>query len=180
MKKIIIVAVLFMIALLHLTAESTKTPYWIYNDVSTSEKYYISAYAKMSKKQNSIKKAQIEARNLLAEHINTVVSEIVETYSSEFSVDDETQIVDTFLSISKQYSQATIRGAKQEEMWDSPDGGVWILMSVPTAEIENALNSAVDETWKTGDISSFENAKRMMNEAIDKYFGEKNEEKVEE
>lgn len=177
MKKKIVVAILLVAGVYGLLAGASVAPGWVYNDVSTADKYCVSAYAKMSKKQNSIRKAQIEARNLLAEYVNTVVSEIVETYSSEVITDDETQSVDVFLSISKQYSQATIKGAKQESMWDDPDGGVWILMSIPTSEIENALNSAVDETWKTGDASSFDIANKVMHEAIGEYFEKNNEEK---
>ncbi len=172
MKKILAVIFCFLVLSLLSAAE---TPDWVYNDVSTAEKVFVSAYAKMSKKQNSIRKAQSEARNLLAEYINTVINEIVETYSSEVITDTETKAIDAFLSMSAQCSQATLRGAKQEEMWESPDGGVWVLMSIPTAEIEEALENAVDEAWKAGDSSAYDIANRIMNETFEKYFGENNE-----
>lgn len=174
MKKILTIFFLFLV-LFCLAAVETKTPDWVYNDVSTSEKVYVSAYAKMSKKQNSIRRAQVEARNLLTEYVNTIVSEIVETYSSEVITETGSDSVDAFLAMSTQCSQATIKGAKQEDMWDDPDGGVWVLMSIPAAEIEKALGSAVNEVWKAGDSSAYDMANRIMNKAFEKYFRENNE-----
>ncbi len=147
-------------------------PEWTYSDVSTSEKYYVAAYAKMSNKQNSIKRAQVEAKNLFAEHINVIVKEYTTTNFADFVVGpNESLSMDSFLSLSKQYASASFKGAKQETLWFDSNGGVWVLMSIPTEEVKKSFNKAVDEIWqKEADEESNVLMHEFVNNFIKKYF----------
>lgn len=180
MKKAIMVVALVASVLACAFSAGTDKPEWVRNDVSTAEKYCVSAYGKMSKRQNSIRRAQAEAKTVFAENIGVAVTSVVEMFSAEFSDGEATDTLDGFITLSKQYSNAAFRGAKQEAMWDDPDGGVWVLMSIPTEELEKAMAKAADEIWGTegeNANTSAQTANRMMHEAIEKYFGgnEKNE-----
>ena len=174
MKKTIIFIMLAAAILSCAFSAGTDKPEWINSDVSTPEKYCVAAYAKMSKRQNSIRRAQAEAKTLFAENISTAITSIIEVFSAESDDGKNSETVDGFITLSKQYSNAVFRGAKQEAMWDDPDGGVWVLMSIPTEELEKAMAKAADEIWGNegeNESTSAQTANRMMHEAIEKYFG---------
>lgn len=148
-------------------------PDWVFQDQSTAELQYAAGYGKMANTQNSMKKAQTEARNLLAEYVSTAVKEITTTYSNDAGTDGNRQAIDAFESVSMQKSQAVLSGANQMDMWEDVEGGVWILMSIPKANVASQMYDAAKEAAS----KSFEKneaaveANKMMDDAIAKYFG---------
>lgn len=154
--------------------DKSGRPAWVTRDISTKEVHYAAGYAKQSNLQNSIKRAQVEARNLLAEWVSTSIDEIVIAYTNDAGTDGNRQALDSFEAISKQRAQATISGSKQEAMWEDGDGGVWILLSIPTAAIADSAyvafnDPAVQSTFETNEAA--QKANEMMVSAIERYFG---------
>lgn len=172
MRKLFLFTLLVLSSFVIFAETITDLPEWIYSDVSTIEKYCVVAYAKMSNKQNSIKRAQAEAKNLFAEHIKVKVNEYTKINSVDSIVgSNESLLMDSFMTLSRQYVSASFKGAKQEALWFDPDGGVWVLMSIPTEEIKKSFNKAVDETWlKEIEEESNILMHEFVNNFITKYF----------
>lgn len=183
MKKALLV--ISMIALLvfascsstettEVAADPNAMPEWVYTDMSTQDVHYAVGYGKMSNQMNSIKRAQSEARNAIAEWVNISVEEIITTYTNDAGSDANRQAMDAFETLSKQTATAVLSGAKQENMWIDEEGGVYILMSIPVENVASqfygAAEEAIAETPFVKNEAAAE-ANSMMNDAIAKYFG---------
>ncbi len=150
-------------------------PAWVYTNLSNETTLFATGYGKMATMQNSLKRALAEARNSLSGYISTVTDEIVTMYTNDAGSLANRQVVDAFEVLSKQRSQALIEGSEQESFWEDAEGGIWVLISMPKENIIDDYIFAVDEvTHAADDFEKNEAAKeanRMMNEAIQKYFG---------
>jgi len=160
-------------------ADGIAMPDWVYNNVSTEDYYYATGYGKMSNRQTSIKKAQSEAKNAIASWVNSAVDEITFSYTNDSGSNDNRQVIDAFETTARQRSQAILNGASQEATWVDQEGGVWILMSIPVANVEQQMKNAafdvVKEAFKVDDNSFVENeaaavANKKLEDAISKYF----------
>lgn len=183
MKKTLLAIMLVAIALLAGCASTEKaapvvetdgTPDWVYMDISTQDVHYAAGYGNMSNKQNSIKRAQAEARNLIAEWVNTSVNEIITTYTNDAGSEANRQAMDAFETLSIQNASAILSGVKQEDMYEEPDGGIWVLMSIPVENVESQMYGYVEEAIESTPFErneAAEEANNMMNDAIAKYFG---------
>ena len=125
-----------------LGADGVPQPDWIYKTVSTQDRHFESGYGKMSDKPNSIKRATVEAKNKIAAWVSTTVKEVVVTYVNDAGSGDDRQAMDAMESISEQVAEATLSGVSTEEMWIDAEGGVWVLCSIPLANIEQRFEPA--------------------------------------
>jgi hypothetical protein len=143
-------------------ADGIPQPDWVYKTVSTQDMHYESGYGKMSDKQISIKRATVEAKNKIAEWVSTSVKEVIVTYVNDAGSGDDRQAMDAMESISQQIAEATFSGVTTEEMWVDADGGVWVLCSIPLANIEKSFEpaaEAVAEAFTESDAAAAANAK---------------------
>ena len=150
-------------------------PDWVIIDVSTQDVHFAAGYGKMSTLQNSIKRAQAEAKNLIAEWVSTAVDEIIVTYTNDAGTDTDRQALDAFEAVGKQRAQAILSGTKQEDLWEDADGGVWVLMSIPVENVASQMYGAASEAASSANKGFMKNeaakeANDMLNDAIDKYF----------
>ena len=149
-------------------------PDWVFSPGPDDENHYVVGYALMANRMNSMRRAQAEARNVMAEWVSTVVDEVITTYTNDAGEGVNRQAVDAFETVSRQRAQAVLSGVQQEDMWVDADGGVYVLMSLPIENIENDLLSVVNETFTSDAFArndAAEAANQMMNDAIAKYFG---------
>jgi hypothetical protein len=145
-----------------LGADGIPQPDWVYKTVSTQDMHYESGYGKMSDKQNSIKRATVEAKNKMAEWVSTSVKEVVVTYVNDAGSGDNRQAMDAIEAISQQVAEATLMGVATEEMWVDAEGGVWVLSSIPLANIQKKFEpaaEAVAEAFVESDAAEAANAK---------------------
>lgn len=145
-----------------LGADGIPQPDWVYKTVSSQDMHYESGYGMMSNKQNSIKRATVEAKNKIAAWVSTSVKEVVVTYVNDAGSGDNRQAMDAMESISQQVAEATLSGVTTEEMWVDVDGGVWVLCSIPFANIEQSFEpaaEAVAEAFVESDAAAAANAK---------------------
>ena len=182
MKKALLV--ISMIALLvfascsstettEVAADPNAMPEWVYTDMSTQDVHYAVGYGKMSNQMNSIKRAQAEARTLLAEWVNIAVDEIITTYTNDAGSGENRQAVDAFETIAKQRAQAVLSGSTQEAFWVDADGGVYVLMGIPVENVKDQMYGAVTESASQAGFEKNEaaaEANAMMNAAIDRFF----------
>jgi len=125
-----------------LGADGIPQPDWVFKTVSAQDVHYESGYGKMSNKQNSIKRATVEAKNKIAAWVSTSVKEVVITYVNDAGSGDNRQAMDAMETISQQVAEATLSGVTTEEMWEDIDGGIWVLCSIPLANIEKSFEPA--------------------------------------
>ncbi len=145
-----------------LGADGIPQPDWVFKTVSAQDVHYESGYGKMSNKQNSIKRATVEAKNKIAAWISTSVKEVVVTYVNDAGSGDNRQTIDAMESISQQVAEATLSGVSTEEMWVDIDGGVWVLCSIPLSNIEKNFEpaaEAVAEAFVESEAAEVANAK---------------------
>lgn len=145
-----------------LGADGIPQPDWVYKTVSAQDAHYESGYGKMSDKQNSIKRATVEAKNKIAAWVSTSVKEVVVTYVNDAGTGENRQAMDAMESISQQVAEATLSGVSTEEMWVDAEGGVWVLCSIPLANIEKSFEpaaEAVAEAFVESDAAAAANAK---------------------
>lgn len=145
-----------------LGADGIPQPDWVYKTVSSQDMHYESGYGMMSNKQNSIKRATVEAKNKIAAWVQTSVKEVVVTYVNDAGSGDNRQNLDAMETISQQVAEATLSGVTTEEMWVDADGGVWVLCSIPLANIEKSFEpaaEAVSEAFVESDAAAAANAK---------------------
>ncbi len=145
-----------------LGAEGIPQPDWVYKTVSSQDMHFESGYGMMSNKQNSIKRATVEAKNKIAAWVSTSVKEVVVTYVNDAGTGDNRQAMDAMETISQQVAEATLSGVSTEEMWVDADGGVWVLCSIPLANVEQNFEpaaEAVAEAFVENDAAAAANAK---------------------
>ena len=137
-------------------------PDWVYKNVTAQDMHYESGFGKMSNQQISIKRATVEAKNKIAEWISTQVKEVIVTYVNDAGSGDNRQALDAMESISLQVAEATLSGVTTEEMWIDSEGGVWVLCSIPLANIEKSFEPAavaVAEAFSENEASEVANSK---------------------
>jgi hypothetical protein len=143
-------------------ADGIPQPDWVVKTVSKQDMHYETGYGKMSDKQISIKRATVEAKNKIAEWVSTSVKEVVITYINDAGSGDNRQAMDAMESISQQVAEATLSGVTTEEMWVDADNGVWVLCSIPLANIEKSFEPAAEtvaEAFAESDAAAAANAK---------------------
>ncbi len=137
-------------------------PDWIYKSVISQDQHFESGYGKMSDRQNSIKRATVEAKNKIAQWVSTNVKEVLVTYVSDMGSGDNRQAIDAMESISKQVAEATLVGVTTDSMWIDAEGGVWVLCSIPLANIEKSFEpaaQAVAESFSRNEAADVAEAK---------------------
>ncbi len=145
-----------------LGADGIPQPDWIYKTVSSQDMHYESGYGMMSNKQNSIKRATVEAKGKIAAWVSTSVKEVVITYVNDAGSGDNRQNMDAMETISQQVAEATLSGVSTEEMWVDADNGVWVLCSIPLANVQQSFEPAADavaEAFVESDAAAAANAK---------------------
>lgn len=137
-------------------------PDWVYSSVQAQDMHYESGYGKMSDRQNSIKRATVEAKNKIAEWVSTKVKEVIVTYVNDAGSGDNRQAMDAMESISLQVAEASLSGVTTDKMWIDAEGGVWVLCSIPMVNVEKNFEpaaEAVAEAFKTNDAADAANVK---------------------
>lgn len=150
-------------------AEGQAQPDWVYQIPKSADIHYETGYAKLSNKANSIKRANADAKEKIAQWINTNVQNVIVNYSSDFGEGDNRQAIEAFESISRLTSEVSLMGVTQESVWVDQQEGVWVLCSMP---IENTLKAFktvatdVAKSFGTNDAALYAEAK--MNDALAK------------
>lgn len=142
--------------------DGVPQPKWVTRMESMPDRHHETGYAKMSDQQNSIKRATVEAKNKMAEWVQTNVKEVILTYVNDAGSGSNRQSLDAMEVISKQVAEASLSGVTTEELWVDADGGVWVLCSIPFDNLENNFKpaaEAVAEAFSENEAADVANAK---------------------
>jgi hypothetical protein len=126
-------------------AEGQPQPDWVQSTPKSADVHYETGYAKLSNKANSIKRANADAKEKISQWINTTVDSVVVNYTSDMGSGSDLQALEAYESISRQTSNTSLMGVTQEALWVDPDGGVWVLLSMPKENTLKAFEAATKE-----------------------------------
>ena len=116
--------------------------------------------------------AEAQANSAIAQWVNNSIDTITTTYINDAGSGVNTQAVQAFEELSKQHASAVLTGVKTIDtyQYDVSDGyAVGVIVQIPIGTIAESLKETVEEAFVKNEAS--EEANRMMNEAIAKYFG---------
>lgn len=142
-------------------------PVWFYNTPVAEDVHYATGTAKAVNRQTAIKKAEMAARNQLAEWIETNVKEVLKNYVNDAGEGDNRQNIDAFESISVQVATASLKGVTREKLAFGEDDYVYVLMSIPNENIEKAFEPA---TKAVSEKFSQNEAAEVANERMQSAF----------
>lgn len=125
------------------SVESTKQPDWVTRGKKSNTLKYVVGNGKMSNFANSKKRAEADARDQIALWISTSVSVTLKNYTQDAGVGGETQAIEFMENVSRQTSNVALRGVEIEDFWAAPDGTIFVLASIPIANVEKALDENV-------------------------------------
>lgn len=145
-------------------AEGVPQPDWVVTTPKSETQHFETGYAILSNKSNSIKRASAEAKEKISQWINTVVDSVVVNYTSDSGSADDREALEAFESISRQTSNTSLMGVSQESMWVDPEGGVWVLLSMPKENIAKAFETASKE-FERSDAAMY--AEYKMGQALE-------------
>jgi hypothetical protein len=120
------------------------SPAWTTNPPSTRSTYYTVGYGKLSNMQNSLIRAESAAKDRLARWASTTVRGALTNYFQD-SGESGSQTVEMMENISSQIVNISVNGARIEEQWIDPDGGVWVLLSYPVKNLKDAYQRQAEE-----------------------------------
>jgi len=154
-------------------ADGVLRPDWVFSGKTSSDKHYEVGFSdSMVLKSVTLKKAEASARIYMAEWISTSVTEVVATYVHDYSEGEERTAVDSYKSLSLQVSQATLSGSSREDFWTDPDGGIYVLSSIPKANIEQAFADKVEKA--NASSQDAEEANKTLQELLQRVLYEDN------
>lgn len=153
--------------------DGVPRPDWVTANISTDEIHYEVGYAKLSNFANSRSRALANGRELLAQWVNTFPQFVTTYYGNDAGEGENRQFLDVFETLSIERSNAWLRGSTQEEIWIDAEDGVWVLVSIPVANVTEPIAELAEEVaeqeFSENEAAAAANAK--MNEAIERYFG---------
>jgi hypothetical protein len=131
-------------------AVPSDIPDWYLNPPSADDAFYGVGSAKMSKLDTSRKMAIARAREDIAFQMKAKVKAAITDYAQEAGVDGNNQVISFVETVSKQITDATLMGAKTEEVAAGADGTVYALVSYP---MNNFMESAASEFERNEDAA---------------------------
>jgi len=145
-------------------ADGVLRPNWVFQGRDSSEKHYSVGFSDpLVLKSVTLKKAEASARIKMAEWISTTVTEVVSIYVNDSSDEENRKSFDSYKSLSLQVSQATLSGSVREDFWTDPEGGIYVLSSIPKANIEQAF---AEKVGKANDSFQDEQAATEANNTL--------------
>ena len=157
-------------------ADGILRPDWVFQGKDTAEKHFSVGFSDpLVLKSVTMKKAEASARIKMAEWISTTVTEVVAIYVNDSSDEENRKAFDSYKSLSLQVSQATLSGSSREDFWTDPEGGVYVLASIPKANIEQAFAEKVEKANASfQDAEAAEEANNTLQELLQRVLYEDN------
>ena len=154
-----------------------KRPDWVVYDQSNSVNHYVSGYGTGKTFEVAKQKAQLNADADMAIWVADSVKAVRDRYIEESFVGDNETYIDTFVSTATEKGTAVLSGVKEVDYWEDGEGGVWVLRSIPVANVKAQIDAAIATTCADETLfSSGTDVKEVMSKlekALDEYFPEK-------
>ena len=156
-------------------------PAWAMGTPKGQDYVYGVGQAKFSNEQNSRKAASVSAKQNLAASLEVAIQGISTIYTNDAGQTDSTiisQAMQAFEELTIQKIDQVMIGVSEDEFWIAEDGTAFCLVSIPVVNVGKTLESVfeeyVDENPTFVKSEAADEANKMMNEAISKYFNGQN------
>lgn len=100
--------------------------------------------------QFAITEAEANARDQMARQMQVKVANMVKNFTQQTGVGDGQTVDKVVSSVSKQVTQQELIGTQRKDMWISPSGELWVLMSMSEQSV-SAVKNAVKSSFKNDD-----------------------------
>ena len=100
--------------------------------------------------QFAITEAEANARDSMARQMQVKVSNMVKNFTQQTGVGDGQTVDKVVSSVSKQITQQELMGTQRKEVWVSPSGELWVLMSMSEQSVL-AVKNAIKSSFKNDD-----------------------------
>lgn len=131
--------------------ELADAPKWVFN--SSNEKGISaagSAHVGKAGIQFAITEAEANARDAMARQMQIKVANMVKNFTQQTGVGDGQTVDKVVASVSKQITQQELTGTQRKDMWISPSGELWVLMSMSEQSVL-AVKNAIKSSFKNDD-----------------------------
>ena len=132
-----------------------KRPEWVIHDMSTKKVHYASGFGEGYTFEVAKEKARLNADAELALWVSKTVDAVRERYIEENTANADTTYIDQFVISTKEAGTAVLTGVVEEDFWEDLDGGVWVLVSLPVANVRSQIDYVIQTT--VADLSVFDN-----------------------
>ncbi|HZF69756.1 LPP20 family lipoprotein [Sulfuricurvum sp.] len=95
--------------------------------------------------QFAITEAEANARDQMARQMQVKVASMIKNFTQQTGVGNSQTVDKVVSSVSKQVTQQELIGVQRKDMWISPSGELWVLMSMSeqnTQAVKNAIKSS--------------------------------------
>lgn len=154
-----------------------KRPDWVIYDQSNAINHYAAGYGTGKTFEIAKQKAVLNADAELALWVSNSVQAVRDRYIEESYVGESETYIDKFVSTSTERALAVMTGVKEIDYWEDAEGGVWVLRSIPVANVREQINAAIETTCADASLfASDTNIQEVMvklEKALDEYFPEK-------
>jgi len=152
-------------------------PDWVIYDQSNSTNHYVAGYGSGKTFEVAKQKAQLNADAELAIWVSDSVDAVRDRYIEDSFVGDNETYMDKFVSTATERGMAILSGVKEVDFWEDTEGGVWVLRSIPVANVKAQIEAAINATCADRTLfdSKTDVAEVMakLEKALDEYFPEK-------
>ncbi len=114
--------------------------------------------------------ALANARSNLAQQIETLVKDKVETFTRSTGIGAGEAVDSVATAVSKQVAKVTLKGSKQVDMWQAPSGTLYVLVAVPEKEVNAAAKKAVKTSFKNDEALWQQFQSKQALESLEKEF----------
>lgn len=126
-------------------------PSFYLNPPQADDAIYGVGSAKMSTLDTSRRMAISRAREDIAFQMNAAIQAAIIDYAQEAGVDGESQVISFVETISRQVTETTLQGTRQEQIEQGPDGTIYALVSYPL----NGFAEAAGEAFRRNEDAAF-------------------------
>lgn len=149
--------------------ELAAAPKWVLATQENEKGINAAGSARIGKAgtQFAITEAEANGRDQMARQIQIKVATMVKNFTQQTGVGD-TQTVDKVVSsVSKQVTQQELIGTQRKDMWISPSGELWVLMSMSDQSV-SAVKNAVKSSFKNDDALHQQVLAKQAQDELDK------------
>jgi len=114
--------------------------------------------------------ALANARSNLAQQIQTLVKDKVETFTRSTGIGEGEAVDSVATAVSKQVAKVTLQGSKQVDAWQAPSGTLYVLVAVPEKEVNAAAKKAVKTSFKNDEALWQQFQSKQALEGLEKEF----------
>lgn len=117
--------------------------------------------------QFAITEAEAIARDGMARKIEVKVSNMLKSFNQQTGVGDAQTVDKVVSNVSKQISKQDLVGTERKDLWISPSGDVWVLMSM-SEDSMNAVKNIIKSSYKNDDALHQQVLAKQAQDELDK------------